>query len=183
MKRKTIPKLTLQALRAIPRGELPWFLWNFYLNLYERIVGYRSTAAAREKFERTLPRGIQLVRSYTQFDGNVLNGGVRQYVTNCTGFRGQAGEDEVMEDLEALRTIGASESVKLLRRAIAIYRRYGWPLGKDHRWLDMSSKDEAACERIDAARCNDESSRRDYALLEKYLRRHLEDCVYPARSR
>src|SRR5262245_20401631 len=136
------------------------------------------TAEELRAFHRSLPRGIRLVHSIVRFDSDILNGGIQQYVTNHTRLPlGPHAGDEVHEDLEALRTIGANESAKILRQAIAIYEKYGWPSDSETRWLDLSSKDEAKCEKLDALRCNDKASGRDFRLLEDHLWQHLDECV------
>jgi hypothetical protein len=82
----------------------------------------------------------------------------------------------VADSVEALRVIGATESAEFLSQALAIYHRYGWPDDWES-CLNFSPEDEAEVERLSNLRCNDRSSKRDYALLEAYLRQHLDECV------
>jgi hypothetical protein len=176
--------LSPENLRTIPRGSLFLVLWDFYMAYAEKVrsdPARRSphfSAAESREFDVSLPRGLRLVHSVIRFDSDILNGGIRQYVTNHTQrqFGTHAG-DEVLEDLEALETIGATESAKILRDAIELYRRYGWPSDPEMRWLDLSPEDEARCEEFGDLRCDDKASGRDHQLLEDYLWQHLDECV------
>jgi hypothetical protein len=90
--------------------------------------------------------------------------------------------EQVNEDFAALRLIGATDSAELLAQAIAIFQRFGWPFGPPEsypRTMDDQLAIDAAVDRIDDLRCNEEASRRDYILLERYLREHLDECVIP----
>ena len=165
--------LTLEKLKSVPEGHLPNVMWQYYLDYssHAERQGHWTPAKSRE-FDLSLPRGLRLVHSWTRFDGDILNGGITQYICNHT-YEGRG--EEVIEDLEALKTIGADESAAILEQAISVFSRYGWPGEPTEPVPDFGRLDEI--EELDRQRCNNESSRRDYKLLERYLREHLDECV------
>jgi hypothetical protein len=174
--------LTLENLRAIPTLQLPHVMWEYYL-AYSRQVGCdlassnRSfSAAERRAFDLGLPRGLRLVHSIVRFDGDILNGGIWQYVGNHTP---DDNPEQVFEDLDALKAIGAVESAAILEETISVYTRdYGWPLGTGEQ-CRYDLYDHPDLIRLDAQRCNNESSFRDYAILAEYLGQHLDECILP----
>jgi hypothetical protein len=174
--------LTAPNLAGILDGELPGAMWEYYLAYSEHARNDPSrdsphfSAEESRAFDISLPRGLRLVLSFTRFDGDVLNGGIVHYIGNHT-WKGNP--EEVFEDLEALRTIGAVESAAVLEEAISIFTRdYGWPSGKgDSCGIDVL--DHAGLTRLDDLRCNEDSTRRDYAILNGYLCRHLDECILP----
>src|SRR5690349_11324871 len=113
--------LTPENLQTVPRGSLFLVLWDFYMAYSEKVrsdparTSPHFSAAESREFDVSLPRGLRLVHSIIRSDSGILNGGIQQYVTNHTQrkFGAHAG-DEVLEDLEALKAIGATESAKIL---------------------------------------------------------------------
>jgi hypothetical protein len=169
--------LTPANLERIRNGELPGALWEYYL-AYSRQVesdparqGRFFSSAESRAFDNSLPYGLRLVHSLIRFDSDILNGGIAQYFGNHCA-------DEVFEDLKALKTIGAVESAAILEEAISIFSRLGWPSGTSEAFGPHSEPD-ADSNRLDDARCNEDSSLRDNALLDGYLRQHLDECVLP----
>ena len=174
--------LTPTNFAAIRDGLLPGVMWEFYLAYSEHVEKdpkrQRPHFSAEESraFDLSLPRGLRLVLSYTRFDGDILNGGIIQYIGNHT-WKGNP--EEVFEDLEALKTIGAVESVSILEEAISIFRRdFGWP-SEQGASCGTDILDHEGLRRLDDLRCNDESSRRDYDILNSYLGKHLDECILP----
>jgi hypothetical protein len=168
--------LTPENIARIRDGELSGAMWQYYIGYCDhmtRIKGKRYLTGKESRvLDRSLPRGLRLVHSITRFDGDILNGGVAQYFGNHT-------PENVAEDLDALLTIGASESARILKKAISIDKRvYGWPAERRE-----SSKvdpwEHPSLERLDELRCNEESSRRDFTILDAYLRQHLDECILP----
>ena len=170
-------KLTLQALRDVPPGGLVQFLWDFHRDQMQQ-ENFRSHDDCR-RFNQSFPRGIQLFEAVDTFHGEIQNGGIRQYICNTTGmpdpnphaFR------QVNEAIEALRVIGATESGDLLSQVIDLFTRHGWPPDLERQWIELSPDDEAFLDRIENTLFETEAAERDYDLLEKYLRKHLDDCV------
>ena len=180
-RRQQFIKFSLSPLNLarIIDGELPGAMWEYYLAYCDHIRKQRKkhpTAKERRKFDLSLPLGLRLVHSFIRFDGDILNGGFCQYIGNHS----QHGDPEqVYEDLEALRTVGAGKSAKLLENVIAIYQRdYDWPSRKARRY-DVGPCEHPELERLSGLRCNEKSSRRDYAILDAYLREHLDECLLP----
>jgi hypothetical protein len=162
-------RLSLEVLRQEP--DLPYYLWETFLKLSDEAesVGEKQY----RDFQRTLPRGLWYVVRYTTFDGDVLNGGIRQFFYSHT-------PREVCETLEVLERTGLTESADVLRQEMSIYKtKYDWPADWDERWLYSWDFEDSELDRLDTARCNDESSRRDWVLLDHFLREHLEEC-FPA---
>jgi len=60
-----------------------------------------------------LPRGIQIVYSVEELEGEVNNGGFRQYFWNSSGAHAQVA-------LEALRAIGATQHAEITTEAIKV---------------------------------------------------------------
>lgn len=171
--------LTPSNIAKIIEGELPGAMWEFYIGYREHVEkeggGGKSyfTSAESRQFDLSLPHGMRLVHTYMRFDGDVLNGGLGQYFGNHS-------PDEVYEDLAALKTIGATESARILEEAIAVLKLdYGWPSDDLKTCAYDYPGDHPEIVRLNDLRCNDESSRRDYALLNDYLQQHLHDCVIP----
>lgn len=174
--------LTPSNLSRIRDDELAGAMWEYYLRYCEYMRkknrGRKGWLSARQSraLDLSLPRGLRLVHSLIRFDGDILNGGISQYIGNHTWDRKP---DEVLEDLEALKTIGARASAKILQEAILIVTRdYGWPTWS-HRSVNCDLWEHPELERLDKLRCNDKSSHRDYRLLNAYLRKHLDECVLP----
>ena len=94
--------LTLENIAKIPDGELPGAMWEYDLRYcdYTEKKKHKKYLTAKDwrALDPTLPRGLRLVCSVVRFDGDILNGGIAQYVGNHS-------PEEVFEDLEALRTI------------------------------------------------------------------------------
>jgi hypothetical protein len=156
-------------------------MWEYYLGYSDHVRRKKRkayfTAKEWREFHCNLPRGLRLVISFTRFDGDILNGGLCQYISNHTE-RGDPAD--VYEDLFALKTIGASESVELLVKAINVFRRvYGWPSRQDSPSDVPPPWEHPEIERLDDLRCNEESTRRDYRILNAYLKKHLDECVLP----
>ena len=170
--------LTPSNIAKIPDGELPGAMFSYYIGYSEHVrkdPRRKKPYFTRKEglaFDRSLPRGLRLVHSYTRFDGDVINGGLSQYFGNHL-------PEEVKEDLEALKTVGATESAKVLEEAIAIYKRdYGWP-SKKRKACAYDPWDHPDIERLDHIRCDEDAGRRDYAILDSYLRQRLDECILP----
>jgi hypothetical protein len=172
----TLPiPLTLESLQAVPEGNLLNELWDYYLDLVEnerekwQATGEMIEPRIRD-FDRTLSRGMRLVLAYHYLYGDVLNGGIQQFFYNHT-------PRQITEIFEGLKAVGAVDAAHALSRAIAIYTsKYAWPTGSDDRWLEGSPED-LEDEELNAIPLDDSSSQRDYEILERYLREHLDEVV------
>jgi hypothetical protein len=171
--------LCLRALKVVPRPELPEVLWEHYMEMQEAAnkerkakTGEGLSGAQYVRLLKTYPKGVQMVVSYYRFDGDILNGGIKQVFYNST-------PSEIAEMLKTLQTIGAKESAELLKQATAVCKRnYQWPEGSNKRWrLRTPPEDRGQSLEFADARCDEEYSRRDYALLADYLANHLEECI------
>lgn len=173
--------LSRSNLAKVNDGFLPSALWAYYLGYQDYMITTNqrkirglSDVQWKHAMHHDLPRGLRLVHSFIRFDGDILNGGFCQYLGNHTR-RGDP--EDVYEDLSVLRTIGAAESAELLQQAIDIVRRdYRWPSWEDIPDEVVQPEDNPELERLDELRCNDESSCRDYKILDAYLRQHLDEC-------
>jgi hypothetical protein len=173
-------KLSLETLKNIPEGQLTDFIWDFYLDHFNGSP------------DSILPRGFRIAKLTISFSSEMDNGGIRQFITNHTcgmiadpaelAQRNSAALAEVKECLEALTLIGANESAELLKEALALFQKYGWPSGPapDEDEIDLLEFD-TICESIDdrwfKSNGPETSSTRDWCCGEQYLREHLEDCV------
>ena len=166
--------MTRSNIARIIDAELPWAMWEYYVEYswYVRINERNGDlmAEGRREFDLSLPRGLRLVHSFVRFDGDIHNGGIAQYFGNHS-------PDEVSEDVDALRTIGA-EGATILEEAVAIYKQiYGWPL--NHKGdFEVEPWEHPALERLNHL-YDAELTRRDCARLNAYLRQHLDECILP----
>ena len=165
--------LTVESLKGVPDGNLTTELYDYYLDLVaEEHSKWQANGGMIEPqhraFDRTLPPGLRHILAYEILYGEVLNGGIVQYFYNRTPL-------EVEEDLKSLHTIGATEAAEALSLAISVYlAKYDWPAGSDERWLmgwDLDDPD------LNELPLNESSSERDYQVVERYLRQHLDEVV------
>jgi hypothetical protein len=113
--------LTLEALRRAADIDRPGMLWQHYLALSaaanERSLrerGRRANYLEHVQFDRGLPRPLQVVVRFITFDGDLLNGGIRQVFFNHAPC-------DLVDTLRALREIGAAESAQALADAMQYY--------------------------------------------------------------
>jgi hypothetical protein len=157
---------------------IPNYLWEYYVEwmhdaeeAHRLATGDGLSEAGSRALDLTLPPVLRYVVRIISFDGDVLNGGIAQYFYNHT-------PREVLDTLAALRAAGLNESADILTQAIDICRkRFQWPAESDDRWLDGPSGDNPEISELDNRRCNYESSERDFARLDSFLRTRLDDCI------
>lgn len=161
-------KITLEFVQKT--DDVVWLIWEYVLAMSEHPLKNASSQQERDDFISSLPRGLQLVYYYTMFDGDVLNGGIRQFFYNSTPWT-------VKQTVLALEAFDAHETAMLLRMAISVYERYGWPHDSHERWLKLGwDEPDYAAEQdlktFDDQRCADETSQRDYLLLNNFAHKH-----------
>lgn len=166
------------VLETWEKGEF----WNYCLNLFQDTPNYYRDPDVHDRVWNSLPRGLQMVCYLTDIDYNILNGGIRQVFTNMSPY-------EIEESLKMFKAIGAVESAELLERAIAVHDANGcWKPGWKGNYLDNPDwsiedwRNDPVLNAIDDARCNDESSHRDYKLLDEYVRKHPEEFLHDPNS-
>ncbi len=172
-------RLSLETLKSIPEDELTEFMWDFYLD----------NQMGNPDFD--LPRGFRIAKLTILFRSEIDNGGIRQYITNHTcGMVADPTElakgnsmalATVKECIESLTLIGATESAELLKEALSLYQKYGWPSGPGPVEDEIGPLEfDAICKSIDHRWFHpdgpDQSYTRDWRG-EQYLREHLDECV------
>lgn len=172
----TPEKITIGYIQQT--GEVVDPMWEYLLLYFEQ-----EETTHFEGFVDSLPKGLQFVYYFYVFDGDVLNGGIRQFFYNHS-------RSEVQKTLLLMESIGATESADLIKRAMGVYDRMieNWKRNpqnqnqeqpwNDARYFDSINIDSQALDAIDAARCNLESSHRDYELLNAYAHQHPEQFVH-----
>jgi hypothetical protein len=152
-------------------------LWDYLLSLFDKHRALYSKPSARAALMQSLPYGLQIANYLTVFDGEVLNGGIRQFFHNQTPW-------EVEQTILALQAIGATTSANQILQAIGVYEEHtDWKRGSKDRfagppWNDSDYGEEPTLNAIDDARCNDESSNRDWGLLADYIRLHPDQFLH-----
>ena len=165
--------LTLESLKEVEDGNLPYELYEYYLDLCDREYEvWQANGGMIEPqirhFQRSLSRGLRYVVSYQFLYGDVLNGGIPQYFYNQT-------PRQIGETLDAFEAIGEADAADALSCAMAIYAsKYDWPAGSDDAGFGLWEVEDPELEEIPL---NDATSYRDYAILDRYLREHLEEVV------
>jgi hypothetical protein len=171
-------KLSLKTLKGIPEDGLAQFIWDFYLDHFNVTP------------EPILPRGIRITELLITFGSEMDNGGILQYITNREGGssadpiemarRSSKALAEVKACLETLTLVGATECAKLLKEALALFQKNGWPSGSELPGFDTRDF-KNKCDRLNArwfARKGEDSMHaKMWHYGERYLREHLEDCV------
>lgn len=150
--------------------DYPELLWDYLMELFNK----NPDSGPKEGgtgFFASLPRGLQLYYWLVVLDGDILNAGIRKVFWNHPRW-------EVKEMLLAMETIGAKETADDLRTAMEIYETINIPKGRTAYWSDDEFHAEPTLNAIDAYRCSDEGSERDYAELIAYMRRHPEEFLH-----
>lgn len=169
-------RITLEMARNA--GEVDF--WDYLLKLFDRNPEIFKSRVAHDAFIESLPRGLQLHKYLVVFDGDILNGGIRQFFRNHSPW-------EVEQTVAALEEIGAQESADLIRRAIAVHEEQlgweRWERGSREKYIgpgytDPEYEDQPVLDAFDEARCDDDASARDYTLLHAYQRRFPERFVH-----
>jgi hypothetical protein len=89
-------------------------LWSLPAATREAAHLFHTLDVRSEDDYRKLPRRDRYLWDVSWFEGEVMNGGVDQYLTNSTG-------DHWAECLEALNAIGAKDSYRLLKQACDLF--------------------------------------------------------------
>lgn len=85
----------------------------------EALLNERWTS---QGYERLTPAEQKFIALWW-LNGDVMNGGFDQYFFNSSG-------DMALDALEGLRDIGAAEPERILREALAVFGRDGYPLDR-----------------------------------------------------
>lgn len=167
-------ELTLADLEKGGWDYLPSTIWDYYVNTLSTLTSKLPEGEYMEWWN-SLPRGIQFTKLWTCFDGDILNGGIAQFLYNHSRF-------EVTSTMEMLQTTGLHESAEILQQALPLYRAiYSVPSNSDNEGFPanfLRAYESPELNRLSDLRCNDEWSNRDYIQLNGYLLQHLSECVY-----
>lgn len=126
-----------------------------------------------EAFEE-LPLGLRMIEWINRIEAEVPNGGFEQFFWNSAAR-------EIDGALEALRTIGATQRVCVLEKAIAAYEQaFGRPLKLTDRWQAITEQSvppfSTFSQEYWSVQNRDEKI---VPLVDVYLRSHLQEFVHP----
>ena len=128
--------IDLALLEATEDNNLEYVVFE-YVNAY--------VFADPEKFDEALaelPKGLRYCWFITDINYQVLNGGFNQFFSNSSG-------QYALETLEALRTVGAKEAARILKRAIDIFeKKFGRSTNSRER-MYWEPRDDPAIDSLD----------------------------------
>jgi hypothetical protein len=172
-------RITMEnVIETLERDEL----WNYLSNLIAETPNFFYDESAHDRLWNSLPSGLQMLHILGQADSEMLNGGIRQVMQNMSAY-------DIEAATKSFRAIGATNTAELFEQAISVYKSKGsWkPAAKSNypdmsNWSDEEWENHPILDAIDAARCNDEASRRDWKLFDEYVRHHPEQFLHDGLS-
>lgn len=162
------------SLADLEKGNLEHLsstIWNFYSDSFD-------PPSPREIYWMwfcKLPRGIRFGILWNEFCGDLLNGGICQFFDNHFPM-------QIYATLEMFQEAELRESAELLKRAMKIFsEEYDFPPEPDDQRFNRAFLRAYDNERLDALDhlYDGKASERDYIQVNKFLRLHLDECVYP----
>ncbi len=117
----------------------------------------------------SLSQSEKLALHIQWLDSEVSNGGFHQFFTNPTG-------DNWHEILHSLKTIGATNTVRIFERALSVFPNNAPSKDRSERWQELARAGDQARARLHALDQQYYMQKEDvFALAAQYLQDHITD--------
>lgn len=190
----TPDRITAELIHQTPSADLNLLLYDYVCAVLSDSGCYRNDGPCVRDVLATIPRALRMVFTVSAIDGEISNGGFRQYFSNSSRLHAR-------ESVEDLRLIGALRHLRIAEEALSLieHLKSKYPVASrffDEEWdsqVELSEEERLQGEafgrentetvlprfdQLDHEWYDADSSENVYHLMEQYVRTHSENCKH-----